>query len=60
MVGDIDEVIAKAERLAAQQASLGGSTSDSSESSSSESGSGGFDFSNFLGTPSEDSKSDED
>lgn len=49
-----DPEAVKAERLAAQKDSLGSSTGDS-ESSSSESGSGGFDFSNFLGTPSEGS-----
>ena len=43
----------KAERLAAQQESLNPGGSEEHGSASSESGSGGFDFSNFLGVPSD-------
>ncbi len=53
-----DPEAVKAERLAAQKDSLI-SEEESDSTSSSESGSGGFDFSNFLGTPS-DSGSSED
>lgn len=41
----------RAERLAAQQESLSPSSARDDEGSASGSGSGGFDFSNFLGTP---------
>ena len=52
-----DPEAVKAERLAAQQESLNPGGSDEG-SSSSESGSGGFDFSNFLGVPSEGGNTD--
>jgi len=48
----------RAERLAAQQEGLSPSTRSDDEGSASGSGSGGFDFSNFLGTPSPDTGSD--
>jgi len=48
-----DPEAVRAERLAADQASLSESSADNS--SASESGTGGFDFSNFLGTPSTNS-----
>jgi hypothetical protein len=54
-----DPEAVKAERLAAQQASINPEGNEGS-SSASESGTGGFDFSNFLGAPSTDTKSEDD
>lgn len=51
----------RAERLAAQQESLNpGGSSENEEGSASGSGSGGFDFSNFLGAPSVNTDNDSD
>jgi len=55
-----DPEAVKAERLAAQKDSLSATSSSEGETSSSESGSGGFDFSNFLGAPSESSDNSSD
>ena len=55
-----DPEAVKAERLAAEQAALNPGGSDESEGSASGSGSGGFDFSNFLGAPSESTTNNDD